>query len=98
MKKQVMSANGKAKCKGSFTPNFDHKYDKVGERIMKELQKNGSSSINPDHDIPKLIVLLLIRSGVVSKTCVAGMWLIEPVVCINREPKINKRKAYHGRK
>lgn len=86
-----ISANGRVKVRGSFTPNFDYKYDKVGERIMRELQANRKSTINPKQSIPKSIVIMLIRLGVARKTEVLGMWLVEPTARINYEPKIGKR-------
>lgn len=86
-----VSANGRAKIKGSFTPNYDYKYDKVGERIMREMHKNGSSNVDPSQSIPKSIVIMLIRLGIARKTEIAGMWLVEPVARINYEPKVGKR-------
>ena len=79
-----VTANGRAKVKGSLTPNFNHKYDKIGERIMRDLHRKGSCKvyINP---MVREIVLELVRLGVAKKTeCFNNAWLVE-TVSINRK-------------
>ena len=84
----IVSANGKAKVKGCFTPNYNHKYEKMGNHIMRQLHKERTVTV---HITPmsRQIIIMLVRMGMCKKTEVfADTWLVERVVCINYEPKI----------
>lgn len=86
MSRDIVSANGRAKVKGSFTPNMNHKYDKMGAYIVRELQKNGSVTVAINH-INTTILTRLILMGIASKREMLGMYLVERVGIINHAPR-----------
>ena len=88
---KTVSAQGRVKVKGSMTPNYDHKFEAIGKRIMRELHSTGHVTIFTSSSMERSIALELVRVGIATKIeLLRGVWLIERVGIINYEPKIGK--------
>ena len=88
-----ISAQGRVKVKGSMTPNYDHKFEQVGARIMRELHSTGHVTVYTNSSIARTICLELVRVGIATKSCdLGGYWLLERVGIINYEPKIGSKR------
>ena len=95
--KQV-NANGKVKVKGCRTPDFNHRHDKIGANIVRQLHRDGKALVYCS-PMAKEIVLELVRIGIASKTVIdEKKWLVQRVGKLRHIPRVKVKKKSNWRK
>ena len=87
---KTVTANGRAKVKGSFTPNFGHRYEKIGESMMRELNRTGWCLVY-NNPTTNHIITELVRLGIVCRYPEGKeRTKVRLVAELNRQPQVKK--------